>query len=247
MRRVALAVLLVLGLLPGVAFAAFPGSNPDESVRLNTPDDPEFDCAEPAAEGGGGCSSVFDEDYERFGFAPSSTQSTATYRNPAQTTRQQGQNTLAGRLALGQIPGVSADRAWKRSIGRPDVRVAILDTGIRWGEDSLRPKIALNAGEAAHPAVRRGRLRPRLGAFDVDDYADDSRVAEAAGHDEADDLLDASDLIAAFSDGSDADGNGFADDIAGWTSSTTTTTPTTRRATRRPRTTGRGARRRPGS
>jgi hypothetical protein len=79
MRRVALAALLVLGLLPGVALAA------------------------------------------------------------------------AGRLPLGQIPGVSADRAWKRSIGRPDVRVAILDTGIRWGEDSLRPKVALNGGELPTP------------------------------------------------------------------------------------------------
>ena len=215
MRRVALAALLVLGLLPGVALAAFPGTNPDESVRLNTPDDPEFDCAEPAAEGGGGCSSVFDEDYERFGFAPSSTQATATYKNPAQTTRQQAQNTLAGRVPLGQIPGVSADRAWKRSIGRPDVRVAILDTGIRWGEDSLRPKVALNGGELPTPQCGEDDCNDD-GAFNVDDFAGDTRVAEAAGHDEADDILDASDLLAAFSDGSDGDANGFPDDIAGW-------------------------------
>ena len=37
-----------------------------------------------------------------------------------------------------------------------------------------------------------------------------------AGHDEADDILDASDLLAAYSDGDDDDGNGYADDIAGW-------------------------------
>ena len=41
-------------------------------------------------------------------------------------------------------------------------------------------------------------------------------MSETAGNDEADDILDASDLLAAFSDGTDADANGFADDIAGW-------------------------------
>ncbi|MEO8688470.1 MAG: S8 family serine peptidase [Solirubrobacteraceae bacterium] len=215
MRRVALAVLLVFGLLPGAALAAFPGSNPDESARLNTPDDPAFDCAEPAAEGGGGCSTVFDENYERFGFAPQSTQTTATYKNPAQTTRQQAQNTLAGRNPLGQLPGVSADRAWKRSIGRPGVRIAILDTGIRWGEDSLRSKIALNAAELPTPQCGRDDCNGD-GASNVDDYAGDSRVSKTAGNDEADDILDASDLLPAFSDGSDSDHNGFVDDIAGW-------------------------------
>ena len=38
----------------------------------------------------------------------------------------------------------------------------------------------------------------------------------AAGNDEADSILDASDLIATFSDGTDADANGYVDDIAGW-------------------------------
>jgi Subtilase family len=215
MRRIALAVLLVLGLVPGAAFAAFPGSNPDESVRLNTPNDPGYDPCEPDNEGGATCSSVFSEDYERFGFAPSSTQNTATYKNPAQTPRQQLQNTLAGRTPLGQIPGVSADRAWKRSIGRPDVRIGIFDTGIRWGEDSLRTKVALNAGELPTPQCGRDDCN-RDGAFNVDDFANDSRVSKTAGRDEADDILDASDLLAAFSDGTDADHNGYPDDIAGW-------------------------------
>ena len=37
-----------------------------------------------------------------------------------------------------------------------------------------------------------------------------------AGEDEADKILDPSDLIGTFSDGTDADGNGYVDDIAGW-------------------------------
>src|SRR5688572_13501121 len=134
----------MLAAAPGVALAAFPGSDPDESVRLNTPDDPDFDHCEPDDEQGADCSNVFAEEYERFGFAPAASQHTALYRNPGETARQQEQNAKAGRNPLGQLPGVSADRAWKRSIGRPDVRIAILDTGIRWGEDSLRTKVALN-------------------------------------------------------------------------------------------------------
>ena len=208
MRRVALVLLLCLA-LPGAA--AFPGTNPDESVRLNPPDDPDFDCAE--SDGGGGCSSVFDEEYERFGFAPSSTQATATYKPGSIPARQQQQNTLAGRNPLGQVPGVSVDRAWKRSIGRPDVQVAILDTGIRWGEESLRTKIALNAKELPTPDCGNDDCNGN-GVLDVEDF--DGDVAITAGHDEADEVLDASDLIATYSGGSDEDANGYADDIAGW-------------------------------
>ena len=65
---------------------------------------------------------MFSEQYERFGFAPFGTQLTATYKNPQDTQRQQAQNTAAGRNPLGQIPGVSADRAWKYSTGDPRVR-----------------------------------------------------------------------------------------------------------------------------
>ena len=195
-----------------------PGLGPGRvACGINTPNDPDFDHCESDDEQGADCSNVFDEEYERFGFAPDASENTALYKNPLDTARQQEQNTKAGRNPLGQIPGVSADRAWKRSTGRPDVRIAILDTGIRWRE--------------TEPAAQ-GRAQPRRaarsrdgcaeydcdgdGAFTVDDYADDPRVSPAAGNDEADDILDASDLIAVFSDGTDADANGYADDIAGW-------------------------------
>ncbi len=224
MRRVALALLICLA-LPGMALAAFPGSNANESVRVNTPNDPLFDCAEPDdAPPSGACSNVFSEEYERFGFAPSSTQLSATYKNPAATERQQAQNTAAGRNPLGQIPGVSADRAWKRSIGVPAVHIAILDTGIRWSDPALRAKVALNAAELPTPQHADGSACGADdcngdGAFNVDDFAQDPRVSPASGHDDepgADARLDASDLLAVFSDGNDDDGNGYADDIAGW-------------------------------
>jgi hypothetical protein len=42
-----------------------------------------------------------------------------------------------------------ADRACLGAGSEPEI--AILDTGIRWGEGSLRRKVALNAGELPPP------------------------------------------------------------------------------------------------
>jgi hypothetical protein len=123
-----------------------------------------------------------------------------------------------------QISGIRADQAWKRSTGDPDTVIAILDTGIRWQERELVDKIALNREELETPQGAGGT--PCAfdcngdGAFSVSDYADDPRVGPADGDFEADELLDASDLIAVFSDDVDDDddgaGNGYVDDIAGW-------------------------------
>jgi uncharacterized repeat protein (TIGR01451 family) len=220
-------VVVLLAIVPTVAYASFPGTNPDESVRANTPNDPDFDQCEPDDAQGQTCSHPFDEQYERFGFAPNSTQGTATYHNPTDPHVQRlvAQNTLAGRtasLGLGQVPGVSADRAWKRSTGDPSVQVAILDTGIRWDRTSLRRQVALNRGELPRPQLSNGSTCSVYdcnddGAFNVDDYANDPRVSPSSGvHNEADSILDASDLLAVFSDGTDADSNGYVDDIAGW-------------------------------
>src|SRR5437764_3391130 len=99
-----------------------------------------------------------------------------------------------------------------------------MDTGIRWERASLRAKVALNQRELPLPEKADGSRCAAYdcngdGAFNVDDYADDPRVSKAAGHDaepNADKALDASDLIATFSDHRDNDHNGYVDDIAGW-------------------------------
>jgi hypothetical protein len=222
--RIPLIAVLLLA-LAAPAFAAFPGTNPGESVRVNTPDDPEFDRCEPDDEQGASCTNTFGQQFERFGFAPNGSQLSALYHNPTDphTQRLSAQNTLAGRNPLGQVAGVSADRAWKYSAGTPSVQVAILDTGIRWSKGSLRKKVALNRGELPLPHDGAGACAQydcnSDGAFNVDDYASDPRVAPAAGRDDepgADSFLDPSDLLAAFSDGADDDANGFVDDIAGW-------------------------------
>jgi uncharacterized repeat protein (TIGR01451 family) len=228
LRKAPLAVLVLVALLaaaPALAVRQFPGSDPDESVRINTPNDPNFDrCEHDDEDNPESCSNVFDQDYERFGFAPDGSHTTALYdSNNAHTQRLRDQNLAAGRNPLGQVPGVSADRAWKYSIGDPDVQVAILDTGIRWKNTSLRKKVWLNAGELPAPRRANSTTCPDDcngdGAFNVDDYANDPRVSDAAGGDDepdADSILDGSDLIATFSDGTDTDGNGYVDDIVGW-------------------------------
>ncbi len=191
-------VVVPLGAAAQEAASRFPSSDPD--VRVGTPDDPRFDCAEPDDEDSGvGCESVFDEQWQLFGFAPAQTALTATYKD-------------AGRLLQGQISGVRADAAWKLTTGRPDVVIAVTDTGMRWDRETLRLKIALNAAELPFPQGASSHDADGDGAITPDDWINDTRVTDTndTGN------IDGQDLIRAFSDGTDADNNGYVDDIAGW-------------------------------
>ena len=74
LRRTASIALVATVALSAAAFGAnpsFPGTDPNESVRLNTPNDPDFDRCESDNQGGATCSNVFDQEIDRFGFAPS--------------------------------------------------------------------------------------------------------------------------------------------------------------------------------
>jgi hypothetical protein len=227
------AALIALG-LPVVASAAFPGTNPGESPRANTPNDPGFDrCeADDPDTPQGDCDSYFEEQFGSFGFNPDSAQQAPGVRTSyvdCSQLDQQGRdaNTAAGDPACSQIAGVRADTAWKYSAGSPGVSVAVLDTGIRWQDRELVDKVHLNRAELPLPRHANNTVCGAYdcdgnGAFNVADYGNDPRVSVSAGDDtsdtgsNADSFLDPSDLIATFSDGSDADGNGYVDDIAGW-------------------------------
>ncbi len=230
---------------PSLATAAFPGSDPDESPRLNTPNDPDFDNCEGDDEQAGPACSYFDEEFRTFGFSPDTAQLAppaplhpqyADCLVPLGTSQLDAQGKQANTLAseaqeCAQIAGVRADTAWKyfgkygggasAMVGDPDVTVAILDTGIRWQNNELRTKVHLNTAELPLPKTT-GNVDCAAddcngdGVFNVADFANDSRVAKTDGDDEADSVLDASDLIARFSNKDDADGNGYFDDIAGW-------------------------------
>ncbi len=113
------------------------------------------------------------------------------------------------------------DTAWQTSTGRPDVLIAVLDSGIKWNDASamgdLRRKTHLNRDELPHPDGCTQYDCNGDGVFNVDDYSGDPRVdlgdsrrVGPAG------VMVPQDLLIAFSDGDDDDGNGFVDDIAGW-------------------------------
>ncbi len=238
MRRVLLALLVVL-VLPAAAIAAYPGSDPAESPRVNTPDDPDFDrCEADDEQGPPSCGTFAEEQFGAFGFSPDSANHAQGPPNAhyATGTRYQdcsqldaegkaanvkaegvGANPVAAALAeCLQISGVRADTAHKYDTGNPQTVVAILDTGIRWQDSELRTKVRLNRSELPLPQGATEYDANGDGVFNVVDYADDDRVDKAAGDQESDAVLDASDLIATFSDATDADANGYADDIAGW-------------------------------
>ncbi len=114
-------------------------------------------------------------------------------------------------LALGSA-GISLDAAWQHTTGRDDVVIAVLDSGILWDDRDLVRKIRLNAGELPRPEGSALHDANGDGLFDVEDYARDPRVGDRNGNG----LLDPGDLILAFSDCRDDDGNGYPDDIAGY-------------------------------
>jgi hypothetical protein len=126
--------------------------------------------------------------------------------------------------------------AWETTTGRPDVLVAVHDSGIKWNDagamNNLRFKVHLNRGELSAPNANRGTSLLGGGCasytpdvydangdniFNLRDYACDDRVSVTdprrvgpAG------MLTPQDVLIAFSDGGDTDGNGFEDDVVGW-------------------------------
>src|SRR5919109_1179192 len=132
--------------------------------------------------------------------------------------------------------------AFQLTLGRPDVTIAVLDSGIKWNDADamvdLRDKIHLNRGELPIPQADLATAISDPSAndcstydvsrydangdrvFNVEYYACDSRVAAVVSNDGRrvgpPAVLTPQDLIIAFSNGNDADGNGYADDIAGW-------------------------------
>jgi hypothetical protein len=116
------------------------------------------------------------------------------------------------------------DRAWNLTTGRTDVVIAVMDSGIQWGQGELLNKHFLNPGELPFPQNAAGEDNGTYdlngdGLHNIQDWIQDPRVSpDAAGYADlhAHELIDPSDLIAIFSDGVDDDGNGYIDDISGW-------------------------------
>ncbi len=153
---------------------------------------------------------------------------TSTARSSTRRARPPTRSTAIHQCA--QIAGIRADTAWKYSTGDPDVAVAILDTGIRWQEAELVDKVRLNTPSCrcrrsparrargrrtaapSPPPTTRTATAPSTSATTPATRASRSTPATASRTR----ILDGSDLIATFSDATDADANGYVDDIAGW-------------------------------
>jgi len=120
------------------------------------------------------------------------------------------------RRELEGVMGAGVDKAWSITTGRPDVVIAELDSGINWRSAKdmaeLSRKCYLNERELPPPLGCDGYDKNRDGAFNVDDYIGDPRVADVNGNG----VLDPQDVIWTFSDGDDDDNNGYIDDISGW-------------------------------
>src|SRR5882762_10323701 len=97
--------------------------------REDTPNDPSYDQSEPDTQQppANRSSNFFDERFDLFGF-PSELTPNAVY----------AAGPHAGKP---MVAGFNAAGAWKAERGRPDVVVAILDTGIDWSARGLRDQI----------------------------------------------------------------------------------------------------------
>jgi len=114
--------------------------------------------------------------------------------------------------------GISADLAWRKTTGRPDVEAVVFDSGVNYDHPDLRNQIWLNRGEL--PAPNGATCAPPAsdahdcdgdGAFSVKDYTGDTRLTDAI----LPGVLSRSDLRV-FENGVDDDGNGYVDDISGF-------------------------------
>lgn len=129
--------------------------------------------------------------------------------------------------------GLDVIGAWAFSTGRPDVVVAVLDSGIRWTSPDLILKAALNTDELPVPSdcgdpVSLSQLPHDCngdGVVNLTDFegqeCDGVEISDENGDDDG--SFDVQDLILICSDGVDGlDGagspvaNGYIDDISGW-------------------------------
>ncbi len=111
--------------------------------------------------------------------------------------------------------GAAVDLAWGVTRGRPDVRIAVLDSGIKWRDAGAMADLAdrayLNRGEVTPPcAIRSGDCNGD-GRFSIADFG---AIADRNGNGVADpeDLI----LDPRWNNGIDDDHDGYVDDISGW-------------------------------
>ena len=105
------------------------------------------------------------------------------------------------------VRGIDAEGAWELTAGRPDVVVAVLDSGVLLTHEDLIDNIDINAAEAVAGGIPDpdgdGLITLAEAAIVVDDLDEDGVVTPK-------------DVLLFVSDGIDDDGNGYVDDLVGW-------------------------------
>jgi hypothetical protein len=206
---------------------------PASVQRQDTPNDPNYDQAEPDTQQppANRSSNFYAERFDLFGF-PSELTPNAIYK-------------VGPHAGKPMVAGFNAAGAWKAERGRSDAVIAILDDGFDWSERGLRDQIHLNTGELPYPEHADGSSCGTYdcdgnGVVNVDDFANDPRVSLSyAGRTGPSGLITAQDLLHAFGDCAisagqlegcgqprDNDANGYANDIAGWNFFDNTNDPT---------------------
>ena len=225
-RRLAVAALIACLLVAAPALGAFPGTNPGESVRINTPNDPDFDRCEPDDEQGATCTNVFDQQLERFGFAPNGSQLTALYKQPDRPPRHapSGAEHAGGpqpaRPGVGRVGGPRLevlDRRAERA-GRDPRHRHPLEQRAAAQEGRAQPRRAAAAADNGASTVRpvRLQLRRRLQRRRLRERP--ARVAPRAATttSPAPTRPRRQRPDRRVQRRGDDDGNGYVDDIAGW-------------------------------
>lgn len=164
---------------------------------------PRLDCDQwrygPADEPAPG---VLPAEFDRDGYKRTSRRDPALARSPQHLCGQKG---------------AAVDLAWGLTTGDPSVRIAVLDSGIRWRDSAAMRDLAteayVNLGEARPPCwpARRDGDCDGDGRFTITDFG-------AIPDRNRNGLADPEDLILdpAHANGRDDDRNGYVDDISGW-------------------------------
>src|SRR4051795_6933139 len=109
---------------------------------------------------------------------------TAGSDNSIYATNPHELNGVRGAHVSDANPAVAT--AWQVTTGRPDVTIAVLDSGIKWNDagamSDLRDKLRLNRGELPAPECGRYDCNGD-GVFNLADYANDSRVLKVVNGD----------------------------------------------------------------
>src|SRR5207245_1957838 len=123
--------------------------------------------------------------------------------------------------------GMNLDAAWKRfTTGDPRVLISYIEGGINWHIDQAKgvvDNVYVNRHETPGPCTGnpcKTVYSKHFSDYDLNDdrvvnakdWTKDPRVTDANGNG----YIDPEDLIAAFSDGTDHDHNGYVNDISGW-------------------------------